>query len=252
MTSDRPAMYHEFAEWFHLLTAPEDYEEEATFYFKHIVEALGRKPTSWLELGSGGGNNASHYSKWIEGEVVLSDRSEEMLAISRKINPTLEHVLSDMLTIRLGRTFDVVFVHDAAAYLTTEEHIRQLAETMFLHCKPGGMVMICPDHSAENIVYETDHGGHDGADGRAMRYLEWATPGRPGTYEYIVDYAYILREPGKPPRLAIDQHINGALPRQMWLDVLSGAGFTNARWTPLIHTDVDEDHYEIFMAQRPE
>jgi SAM-dependent methyltransferase len=251
MTTDRPAMYHEFAEWFHLLTAPADYEEEATFYFKNIVETLGRKPTSWLELGSGGGNNASHYSPWVEGEVVLLDRSEEMIALSKTINPTLEHVLGNMLTARLGRTFDVVFVHDAAAYLTTEAEIRQLAETAFVHCNPGGVVMICPDHTAESMIYETDHGGHDG-DGRAMRYLEWSTPGSPGTYEYVVDYAYIYHEDGKPPRMAHDRHVNGALPRQMWLDALTDAGFANAHWTPLIHSEVEPEHYEVFIAQRPE
>lgn len=251
MSGERPKMYHEFAEWFHLLTAPAEYAEEAEFYFRHIVEALGRKPGSWLELGSGGGNNASHYAPWVKGEVVLSDRSEEMLALSQKLNPRLEHVLADMLTIRLGRSFDVVFVHDAAAYLTTEAEVWQLAKSAFLHCKPGGVTMICPDHTAENVVYETDHGGHDG-DGRAMRYLEWTTPGAPGSYEYIVDYAYVFHEDGKPPAFAHDRHINGALPRQMWLDTLTAAGFTKARWTPLIHTDVNSDHYEVFIASRPE
>ncbi len=32
---------------------------------------------------------------------------------SRELNPDCEHVLGDMRTLRLGRTFDAVFVHDA-------------------------------------------------------------------------------------------------------------------------------------------
>jgi SAM-dependent methyltransferase len=250
VTSDAPRMYHELADWFHLLTAPEDYEEEATFYFAEVVRALGRKPHSWLELGSGGGNNASHYAPWVDGEVVLSDRSGDMLALSRKLNPDIEHVRGDMLTVRLGRTFDVVFVHDAASYLTTEDQARQLAETAFAHSTPGGVTIICPNHTAENVAFETDHGGHDG-DGRALRYLEWTTRGDPGTNEYIVDYAFILHEDGKPARVELDRHINGALPRQLWLDALTAAGFAEARGTPLVHSEVPEGSSEFFVAKHP-
>jgi SAM-dependent methyltransferase len=249
MTDERPAMYHAEAGWFHLLTAPADYEEEATFYFAEILNALGRKPRSWLELGSGGGNNASHYKRWVEGEVVLSDRSAEMIALSRGINPELEHIQGDMLTVDIGRQFDVVFVHDAAAYLTTVEQARQLAANCFRHCAAGGLAMICPDHTAENIVFETDHGGHDG-DGRAMRYLEWMTPGPPGTFEYVVDYAYVYHEDGKSPRVALDRHTCGALPRQAWLDALIEAGFTTALGKPLVHSEVPEGSSEIFIGVR--
>lgn len=243
-------MYHEFAAWFHLVTAPAEYEEEATFYFQAVVDVLGRQPRSWLELGSGGGNNASHYASWVEGPVVLSDRSPEMLALSRTINPGLEHVLGDMLTLRLGRQFEVVFVHDAATYLTTEEQVRALAETAFAHCAPGGLVMLCPDNTAENLKFETDHGGHDG-DGRALRYLEWCTPGRPGTFEYYVDYVYDFHEDGKPPRVEIDRHICGALPRQVWIDALLAGGFTEPFTRYLEHSEVGEGEYEFFVARRP-
>ena len=46
----------------------------------------------------------------------LSDLSPQMLSLSRTLNPGCEHVLGDMRTLRLGRTFDAVFVHDAVMY----------------------------------------------------------------------------------------------------------------------------------------
>ncbi len=237
MTDGLPKMYHERAEWFHLLTAPEEYEEEADLFYTTAKAAFGRAPETWLELGSGGGNNASHYSKRVR-EVVLSDRSPEMLSLSRQINPKLDHVHGDMLTLRLARKFDVVFVHDAASYLTTEDQVRQLAQTAAAHLKPGGVTLMCPDNTAENLSFDTDHGGHDG-DGRAMRYLEWSFPGRPGTYEYFVDYAYIYHEEGKPPAIELDRHVNGALPEAIWLAALRDAGFS-ATTTPFIHSEVPE------------
>lgn len=248
MSGERPRMYHEFAGWFHLLSSPEEYAEEAAFYFAAAKRALGHAPRSWLELGSGGGNNASHYAPWVEGEVVLSDRSAGMLALSRTINPGLNHLEGDMLELRLGRTFDVVFVHDAASYLTTEDEVRRLAATLRAHAAQGTAIVVCPDATAETITFDTDHGGHDG-DVRAMRYLEWSTPGPPGTFEYVVDYAYIYHEDGKSPRVELDRHVNGALPQSAWLSALHDAGFD--AWTePFVHSEVPEGGV-IFVGRLP-
>ncbi|MBK6320556.1 MAG: class I SAM-dependent methyltransferase [Dehalococcoidia bacterium] len=246
--SSRPRMYHELAEWFHLITAPEDYAEEAAYYLTLMRNIIGRSPASLLELGSGGGNNASHYKAHIP-DVVLSDRSEEMLALSRTINSELEHIQGDMRTLRLARRFEAVFVHDACSYLTTEQDIRQLAATAFEHCLPGGVAVFCPDHTAENLVYETDHGGHDGV-GRALRYLEWTSPGPPDTYEFAVDYAYVLHEDGHEPRVVLDRHVNGAVPRHTWLSALTDAGFHPAA-VPLVHSEVPEGYSEVFTGWRP-
>lgn len=246
--TDRPRMYHELAGWFHLITAPEDYAEEAAYYLQVMQNVIGHVPASLLELGSGGGNNASHYKASI-ADVILTDLSEEMLALSRTINPELPHIQGDMRTVRVGRQFEAVFVHDACSYLTTEQDIRQLAATAFEHCQPGGVAVFCPDHTTENLVYETDHGGHDG-DGRALRYLEWTTPGPPGTYEFVVNFAYILHADGQEPRVVYDRHSNGALPRDLWLDAIRDAGFQPGT-VPLVHSEVPEGYSEIFTGWRP-
>jgi hypothetical protein len=91
--------------------------------------------------------------------------------------------------------------------------------------------------------------GHDG-DGKAMRYLEWMTPGPPGTFEVYVDYVYVYHEDGKPPRVALDRHVNGALPRQAWLDALTDAGFAGATGKALVHSEVPEGANEVFIAHR--
>src|SRR5437762_14131668 len=58
--SDSPKLYGELASWFHLLSAPADYAEEAAFARKLLIEGSATPPRTVLELGSGGGNNASH------------------------------------------------------------------------------------------------------------------------------------------------------------------------------------------------
>ena len=80
-----------------------------------------------LELGSGGGNNASHLKQHFA--LTLVDRSEQMLDVSSGLNPECEHIEGDMRTVRLDRTFDGVFVHDALAYIVTEPDLEAVFET---------------------------------------------------------------------------------------------------------------------------
>src|SRR5919201_6339881 len=144
MSDEQPRLYTELADWFSLLTAPADYAEEAAFFLRLFAEALGAPPRTLLELGSGGGNMASHYKH--EVQATLTDRSPRMLALSARLNPECEHVQGDMRTVRLGRVFDAVLVHDAVCYLTSEADLRQAMMTAFLHCRPGGTAIFAPDH----------------------------------------------------------------------------------------------------------
>ena len=67
-----------------------------------------------------------------------------------------------MRTVRLGRTFDAVFVHDAVCYLLTEDDVLACLMTAREHCRPGGIVVVVPDDTRETWVPDTDHGGSDG------------------------------------------------------------------------------------------
>lgn len=103
--------------------------------------------------------------------MTLVDLSPEMLAVSRALNPECEHLASDMRTIRLGRLFDAVFIHDAIMYMTTEIDLRAAMATVYLHCRPGGVALFVPDHVRETFTPSTEYGGPDGEQ-RALRYLE--------------------------------------------------------------------------------
>ena len=134
-----PSLYSTFADWFHLLTAPEEYAEEASVYTGMLKGLATPSPRTVLELGSGGGNNASHMKAHFE--LTLTDLSPQMLAVSRAINPECEHIQGDMRQLRLGRPFDAVFAHDALDYLLTLDDLARMAETAWAHCRPGGAVL---------------------------------------------------------------------------------------------------------------
>jgi SAM-dependent methyltransferase len=239
-------MYDEIADWWPLLSPPSDYVEEAAFYARTIEAACDRAPRAVLELGSGGGNNASHMKARFE--MTLVEPSPGMLALSRTLNPDCEHVHGDMRTIRLNRTFDAVFVHDAVCYMTTEADLRMAIETAFVHCRPGGAGLFAPDFIRENFRPSTDHGGSDSGN-RGMRFLEWTRDPDPSDTTYVVDYVFVLRT-GEEVRVEHDRHVEGLFARADWLRLLSEAGF-EARSAPFEHSELEPGSHEIFVARKP-
>jgi hypothetical protein len=155
-----------------------------------------------------------------------------------------------MRTVRLGRTFDAVLVHDAVMYLTTEADLRQAMATAFVHCRPGGVAIFVPDHVRETFVPTTDHGGHDG-DGRGLRYLEWTWNPDPADTTYVADYAYLLREDGKPVRCEYDRHVCGLFGHADWLRLLTEVGF-RATVRPHEPSEAPLGLGEIFVAVKPD
>jgi SAM-dependent methyltransferase len=242
-----PLRYTDLADWYYLLTAPGDYAEEAEFYMRTIAEFGGTAPQTLLELGAGGGANASHYKTGVRA--TLTDLSPRMLALSRTLNPECEHIQGDMRSLRLGRTFDAVFVHDAVCYMTTRDDLRAAIETAFVHCRPGGVALFAPDETRENFKLSTGCGGHDG-DGRALRYLDWTTDPNPADETYLYEFVYMLHESGKPTRTIHEGHACGLFANADWLAVLEGVGF-NATMVPFNHSELPPGTLDVFVGRRP-
>lgn len=219
-----PRLYADLAAWWPLLSAPADYAEESAFYLRLLRQHGIAGPGTALELGSGGGNNASHMKRHFR--LVLVDASPGMLAVSRVLNPECDHLVGDMRDVRLGRTFDAVFVHDAVMYLLTEEDLRAGMATAFAHCRPGGVALFVPDCVRETFRPAAAHGGHDDpASGRGLRYLEWTWDPDPDDTRFRTDFAYLLREPDGSVRAEQDVHHCGLFPRETWRRGLEAAGF---------------------------
>lgn len=231
----RPLLYAELAPWFHLLTAPEEYRKEAAFYSRVLVETARIPVNDVLELGSGGGNNASHMKARFR--LTLTDVSEEMLAVSRELNPECEHVRGDMKTLRLVRRFDAVFVHDAVSYMRARDELAAAMKTAFVHCKAGGAALFCPDHIRDTFIETTESGGYD-AGNRGLRYLDWTWDPEKKCEGYVSHFVMILRD-GDSVDYRNDEHRLGLFFRQDWLDLMAETGYGECRAIPY-PKDVEE------------
>lgn len=241
-----PRLYTDLAQWWPVLSSPDDYAEEAEFYRKCLVEASRIPIHTVLELGSGGGNNASFLKAHFE--MTLVDIAPAMLRVSRNLNPECEHIHGDMRDVRLGRRFDAVFVHDAVNYMTTEQDLGRAIETTWVHLKPGGAALFCPDDVRETFRPRTSHGGHDRML-RSLRYLEWVWDPDPEDTTVVTDFAYILRDK-YGVRIEYDRHVTGLFPRAAWLRLLQEQGF-EVQARRFVATPPGEGSCEVFTCSKP-
>jgi SAM-dependent methyltransferase len=213
-------LYRDLVPWYRLVDPTEDHHDEAESYAQAMLRVTPDARTL-LELGAGAGNNAFFFRRRFQ--CTLADISEEMLALSRELNPECEHVLGDMRTLRLGRTFDAVMVHDAVCYMTTEEDLLAAARTAFAHTRPGGAAVFAPDYIRENFSELTNLLSCD--DGpRSMRGVEWCWDPDPADDTYRVEYSFLFRE-GERVTSVHDRHVEGLFSRETWMRVLRDAGY---------------------------
>lgn len=237
--------YGDLAPWWPLISPPEEYAEEAEFAATALKSAR-ISVREVLELGSGGGHNASHLKRHFA--MTLVDLSAQMLEVSRQLNPECNHYEGDMRTIRLGRAFDAVFVHDAVDYMLTEDDLRRTVENAFVHCRPGGAAVFVPDDTVENFEANTEHGGQDDTDGRGARFLGWTWDPDPEDTWIQTDYVVVLRDTDGSTQVVHEQHRTGLFSRRTWLRLLVDVGFE-----PLVLTEQTTDDRpprDLFVGRR--
>jgi SAM-dependent methyltransferase len=241
----QPLLYGELVPWYRLIDPPEDHEEEAACYREAFERDLRLGPATLLDLGCGGGHNALHLKGRFQ--TMLTDISEAMVGLSRELNPECEHLIGDLRTLRLGRTFDAVLVHDAVMYMTTEAELAAAAATAFVHTRPGGAAIFAPDTMLDTFRESSSLiAGQD--ETRALRGIQWAWDPDASDTTHRVEYSFLLREHGQVQAVH-DTHTEGLFPRATWLRVLQGAGY---RVEPISRPIGDGAFDEIFLCRRPE
>jgi SAM-dependent methyltransferase len=234
-------LYTELASWWPLLSPPAHYVEEAADIIPTLQAAPDRPPRTLLELGSGGGSLAFHLKGHFQ--LTLSDRSEQMLAVSSQVNPECEHVAGDMRTLQLDRQFDLVMIHDAVMYLTDEASLRAAFANAYRHCRPGGALVILPDNVTETFAPETEPGGEDAPDGRGLRYLQWTWDPDPTDTTFRTVWSFLLRDASGRVAVEMDDHLFGMFPRGSWLEWLRAEGFDPT-------SRMDPWNRDVFIARR--
>ena len=222
-------LYYDLAHLWPIVSPPEDYAEEAGYWRRGLRKHLGPGRHRIVEFGVGGGHNLSHLTADFDAAAV--DLSPHMIEHSRRLNPQVEHHVGDMRTVRLGRKFDAVLIHDAISYMLTEDDLRAVFATARLHLRPGGLLLVAPDLVEENF-----------ADGKVIHW-PIRPPADAGGIEVTVEehladpdptdtviesmITYTIVENGRR-KVETDLHLCGLFPVAVWISLLEEAGFDAA------------------------
>jgi len=228
-----PRLYDDLAWLWPLLSPPEHYEAEAATLHglidQHFADGLtGGAKRSILELGAGGGHTLCHLAD--DFVRVAVDLSEPMLANCRALIPGIDARVGDMRTVRLGRTFDVVLVHDAIDYMTTAEDAQAALDTVAAHLAPGGIAFIAPTYTRETFVDGEVADDGTTTDAQELTYFTYAHDPDPADDQVEMILLYLIRPTPdqaagpRPVRVVEDRHICGLFANAAWLDMITAAG----------------------------
>lgn len=217
-------LYHDLADWWPLISPPGEYTEEAAYLADVLSTTAAVAVHEVLDVGSGGGHVAAHLKDRFS--LTLVDISEDMLAVSSRLNPECKHVHADMRWMWLGQQFDAVLVHDAIDYITSEDDLASVIATAFAHCRPGGIAVFVPDYTKDDFreIVGSGGGGAD-ATGRYATFRERTWDPEPADDWVQADYEFILREEDGSTEVIRESHRLGAFSLETWRRLLTEAGF---------------------------
>lgn len=232
-TEDIPMyrLYGELAWLWPAMSPPAEYAEEAAHWRSLLRETLGPGRHPILELGVGGGHNLSHFAA--EFAPVAVDLSEAMLAHSRRLNPTVEHHVGDLRSVRLGRRFRAVLIHDAISHMLTEGDVLAALETAGAHLEPGGLLLAAPDRFEDSFRAPEIDRGQGRADGLLVTYFEYTHRPQPGVPGVETLLTYVI-EQGGSVQVELDRMHTGLFALDTWKRSFAQAGFSfEAKRLPL-------------------
>ncbi len=242
--SGQERLYSDLAWLWPTMSPPEDYVEEAETFARVIREHSRITPRTLLHLTSGGGhvdNRLRH-----DFDITGVDASPDMVSLARRLNPDVKYVIDDVRSVRLGRTFDAVFVDDGILYMLTEEDLKAVFETAFEHLVPGGVMLVYVESTPERFEQNRTDVTRRTSGDTELVYVENQYDPDTSDREYETTFVYLIRQDG---RLSVetDLHICGIFPLDTWRRLLREVGF-EVRETRFEHSEFPEGSSEPMFA----
>ncbi len=216
------SFYDTYIDWYPLLDPRDDHAEECAEFQARFEEVMGDGEAQLLELGGGAGNNATFLKDRFR--CVVTDLSPAMLTLAEAANPECEHLLGDMRTLRLKRTFDAVLLHDAVCHLTSREDLLAALRTVAAHLRSGGVALVVPDTVAESFEESTEGSIlEDDEHGLQVMVRSWDPD--PDDECTRTDYACLLRD-SDGVRAVHMVHEEGLFSVDTWRELIEAAGLS--------------------------
>jgi len=222
---DERRLYNNLAWTWPIISLPKDYREEAAHY-KQVFKKYSRiKVKTLLNLGCGGGN-----VDWVLKKsfaVTGVDISRNMLRIAQRLNPEVRYQYGDMRTIRLGKSFDAVLIHDSINYMLTEKDLKSVFKTAYIHIKPGGMLLTYAEEHGRIKQHSTKSSTHKKGN-IEITFIEHQYDPNSQDTTFESTFIYLVRK-NKKLKIYTDRHLCGIFPLTTWERLLKEIGFQVTR-----------------------
>ncbi|MBB6429314.1 class I SAM-dependent methyltransferase [Algisphaera agarilytica] len=252
--SATPRLYDDLAWLWPHLSPPEHYVTEAARLNELIAKRLGPGPKRILELGAGGGHTLVHLAQQAGGQhdCAAVDLSEPMLDNCRALIPGIEAVAGDMRDVRLGRTFDVVLIHDAIDYLLTPGDVMKTLATVNEHLVAGGLAVIAPTYTHETFVDGEVADDGTTTDSAELTYFTYVHDPDPADDTFEMILLYLIRDQTtRQVETVEDRHAMGLFQHGVWLQMIEDAGL-RAEYVEQGEEDAeDEAAWALFVGTKP-
>ncbi|MEZ6189839.1 MAG: class I SAM-dependent methyltransferase [Phycisphaerales bacterium] len=240
-----PRLYSDLAYLWPMLSPVEHYEAEGEAVRTdraHLEDVRGNKT---IPPGTGRGRRTHAGTLADEYECTAVDLSESMLANCRTLIPQVELVVGDMRSVRLDKTFDVVFIHDAIDYMLSEDDLRRTLETVALHLKPGGLCVIAPTYTRETFVDGDVADDGTSTDSEELTYFTYIHDPDPSDDTFEMILLYLIRDmQTRKVELVEDRHTCGLFSEEQWVAWMIDAGFEARQ----LDADTEGEPWTLFVG----
>jgi SAM-dependent methyltransferase len=206
------------ARFYDALYAWKDYAAENVLLHA-LIEARVPGARTLLDVACGTGVHLAELQAWYAVEGV--DLDPAMLEIARERLPGVPLHEGDMVTLDLGREFDVVTcLFSSIGYAVTRERLRETAASLARHVAPGGLLVvepwITPDEWDPGLVHALFV---DEPDLKIARM----TAGAPAGDTVTLDFEYLVATPAGTEHF-IERHVAGMFTDVDYRGALEAAG----------------------------
>ncbi|HXO42993.1 MAG TPA: class I SAM-dependent methyltransferase [Thermoanaerobaculia bacterium] len=188
-------LYDQLSPYYDLIYAAKDYEGEARYQVQLIEKYKRSSGRDLLEMACGTGRYLEFFARGFTCTGL--DLNPAMLRIARKRVKQARLVQGDMLTMKLGKQFDVVAcLFSSIGYVRGSRNLRKAIRNFADHLKPGGVMLISPWISKEDYNVGMPHlDTYESKDIKIARAVVSRLRGRDVS---LINFNWMIAERNKP------------------------------------------------------
>jgi ubiquinone/menaquinone biosynthesis C-methylase UbiE len=219
--------YESFAKYYDLVYGTKDYKAEGKAIERIVGKYKGSEGKKLLDVACGTGKHLKYLKQ--KFECTGTDLNQNMLDAAKKNLGDVRLVRSNMVTMRLGRKFDVITcLFSAIGYVKTYKNLEKTINNFSDHLNPGGVLIIQP-------WFNKSQWKGDGYidmrtyDSKNLKIARLSSNSTRGTIS-LLNFHFLVAEKNKEVRYFLEKHELGLFDEKKTLRIMEKAGLKAKRF----------------------